>query len=147
VNKFHAFYGTRKFIIVFAKTRHWSLSWARWLQSTTSPPISLRSILIVPSHLHLDLRAGLFTSGFRPKFVWIYHLSLMRTTCPAHLNNILWSIMSCLNVPLYCSFFDIITATHSGRSWIWKDVKVWIGFIWLGIGSSTDLLVIRFRVT
>jgi hypothetical protein len=30
------FHGARRFITVFTRTRHWSLSWARWIQSTTS---------------------------------------------------------------------------------------------------------------
>jgi len=34
---------------------HKTLSWARWIHSTTSRPISLRSILILSSHLWLGL--------------------------------------------------------------------------------------------
>jgi hypothetical protein len=33
VKNFPAFYGTRKFITVFTRTLHWSLSWARSIQS------------------------------------------------------------------------------------------------------------------
>jgi len=29
-----AFYGTQRFITVLTRTRHWSLSWARRIQST-----------------------------------------------------------------------------------------------------------------
>jgi hypothetical protein len=36
VKKFSAFSGTRKFIIVFTRALHFSLSRARWIQSTTS---------------------------------------------------------------------------------------------------------------
>jgi hypothetical protein len=53
VNKFPAFYGTRRFITVFTTACHWFLSWARYIQSTPSLPISLRSILILSSHLRL----------------------------------------------------------------------------------------------
>jgi len=35
------FYGTRMFITVFTTVRQWTLSWARWKQSTTSHLISL----------------------------------------------------------------------------------------------------------
>jgi len=38
-------HGTRRFITVFTRARHYSLSWARWTQSTPSYPISPRSIL------------------------------------------------------------------------------------------------------
>jgi len=33
--KFPAFYGTRRFITAFTRVRHCSLSWARWIQSTS----------------------------------------------------------------------------------------------------------------
>jgi len=41
--KFPAFYETRRFITVFTTARHWSLSWARWIQSTPSHLISIHS--------------------------------------------------------------------------------------------------------
>jgi hypothetical protein len=40
VQKFTAFYETRKFIIVFIKPPIWPLSWAKWIQSAPSHPIS-----------------------------------------------------------------------------------------------------------
>jgi hypothetical protein len=46
VNKFSTFYGTRRFIIVFTRARHWSLSSARCIQSTPSHLTSPRSILL-----------------------------------------------------------------------------------------------------
>jgi hypothetical protein len=46
LKKFPTFYGTRRFIIVLTITRHWSLSWARWIQRTSPTPqsVSLRSV-------------------------------------------------------------------------------------------------------
>jgi hypothetical protein len=41
-------YGTRTFIIVFTKARHWTLSWASWLQFAPSTHISLTSVLRYP---------------------------------------------------------------------------------------------------
>jgi len=32
--KFLASYGTQKFNTISTRARHWSLSWARWIQST-----------------------------------------------------------------------------------------------------------------
>jgi hypothetical protein len=43
---------------------HWSLSWARSIQSIPSHSISLRSILTLSVHLRLRLPNGLFPSGF-----------------------------------------------------------------------------------
>jgi hypothetical protein len=46
LKNFPEFYGTRRFITVFTRALHWSLSWARSIQSIPSHPISLRSISI-----------------------------------------------------------------------------------------------------
>jgi hypothetical protein len=76
-------YGTRRFITAFTRALHWSLSWARSIQSIPSNPISVRSILILSTHLRLGLPNGLF---------WISHqypicitLRPIRATCSAHL--------------------------------------------------------------
>jgi hypothetical protein len=55
--KFSTFYGTRSFITVFTWTHQWPLSWTRWIQSTNSHPISLRSLLILWSS---DIRLSIF---------------------------------------------------------------------------------------
>jgi len=41
VEKFHTFYGTRRFITVFTWVSHWSLSWVRRIQSKPSHTVSL----------------------------------------------------------------------------------------------------------
>ena len=45
VNKFPAYYGTRRFITAFTTARHLPLSWARWIKSMPHPT-SRRAILI-----------------------------------------------------------------------------------------------------
>jgi hypothetical protein len=47
LKNFPAFYGTRRFITAFTRALHWSLSWARSIQSIPSHPNSHRSILIL----------------------------------------------------------------------------------------------------
>jgi hypothetical protein len=66
LKNFPAFYGTRKFITVFTR----SLPWARSIQSIPSHPISLRSILILSTHLRLCLRSSLFPSGFATNILY-----------------------------------------------------------------------------
>jgi hypothetical protein len=45
------FYGTRRLITAFTKASHWSLFLAIFIQPITPHSISLRSILIISSHL------------------------------------------------------------------------------------------------
>jgi hypothetical protein len=53
-------YGTRRFIIAFNRARHWSLSWARSIQSIPPHASSLRYILILTSYLLLGLPIDVF---------------------------------------------------------------------------------------
>jgi hypothetical protein len=46
-------YGTRRFITVFTKARHWTLSRTSRVQFAPSTPISLRSSLMLSSHLRI----------------------------------------------------------------------------------------------
>jgi hypothetical protein len=78
-------YGTRRFIIVFTRALHWSLSWARSIQSIPPHPISLRSISILYSHLCLGLPGGLFHSGFPTKILYAFLFSSTCATRPAYL--------------------------------------------------------------
>jgi hypothetical protein len=55
LKNFPAFYGTQSFIAVFTRAFHWSLFWA-----IPCHPISLRSNLILFTHLRLDRPSGLF---------------------------------------------------------------------------------------
>jgi hypothetical protein len=55
---------TQRFITVFTIALHWSLSWARSIQSIPSHYISLRSGLIVSTHLRLGLPSCILPSGF-----------------------------------------------------------------------------------
>jgi hypothetical protein len=75
LNKFPAFYGTQRFITVFTRALQWSLSWARSIQCIPSHPISLRSVLILSTHLRLGLSSGLFASGFPTKMLYSFLFS------------------------------------------------------------------------
>jgi len=70
--------------------RHWSLSWARCSQSTTSHPLSLRSILI-SFHLLLLLTSGLFPSEFPTKILYSFLVSFTRATFPPISFCLIWS--------------------------------------------------------
>jgi hypothetical protein len=59
-------FGTRKLVTVFTKARHWTLSWASWIQIAPSIPISLKSMLILSSHVRLGLPTG-YLRASQPK--------------------------------------------------------------------------------
>jgi hypothetical protein len=58
--EFPSYNETRWFITAFTTARHFFLSRTRLLQSTFLGPLSLRSILILSSHLHLGVASGHF---------------------------------------------------------------------------------------
>jgi hypothetical protein len=64
LRSFPALYGTRRFITAFTRALHWSLFWARTIQSTLFHPMSTSSILMLYTHLRLVLPSGLFPYGF-----------------------------------------------------------------------------------
>jgi hypothetical protein len=64
---------------------HWSLSWASSIQSIPSHPFSLRSILILSTHLRLHFPSGLFPSCFPTNILHAFLVSPIRASCPAHL--------------------------------------------------------------
>jgi hypothetical protein len=75
------FYGTRRFIVVITRSRHWSaLSQMNPVHSTAS--YSLRYVVIL-SYLRLGLPSGLFPSGFTTKTLYAApHVCYLR--CPYH---------------------------------------------------------------
>jgi len=97
VKKFLAFYGTKRLITIVTRPCHWTLSWARWIQSTPSHSIFWRFVLIF-SHLCPGLLSGLFPLGFPTKIWYAFLISPMHATCPTnhildmHPKNMLWSV-------------------------------------------------------
>jgi hypothetical protein len=53
VSKSPTVYETQKFITMFTKACHWFLCWAHWIQFTPFHLTSLKSTLILPSHISL----------------------------------------------------------------------------------------------
>jgi hypothetical protein len=86
LKKFPAFYGTRRFITVFTRTLHWSLSWATSIQSILTHRISLRSSLILFTHLRLGLPSGLLPFGFPTNIPYAFLLppSSRYMSCQSH---------------------------------------------------------------
>ena len=87
IRKSLAIFGARWFIIAFTAARDLSTYWARSIRFTPSQPISLRSTLILSSHLSLRLLCGLFLSGFPTKTPYAPLLSSIRATYSVRLNS------------------------------------------------------------
>jgi hypothetical protein len=100
VKELPAFYITRRFITVLTRTRHRSPQRARLIQSTHFHPVSLRSILILSSHLYLCLPSGLLPSSFPTKSLYAFLTSPIHphTSRPSHSsrfycpNNVWWRV-------------------------------------------------------
>jgi len=129
VKKFPALYGTRRFITVFTRARHWSLSWSGWIQSKIFKPISLRSILIY-SHLRLNLASGLFPSGFPIWVTRLTHLILLafitltilvkRTTYEAPYSAVSFNLLLGPNILLSTLFSNTLYVCSS------RCMKDWV---------------------
>ena len=77
VKNFHTFYGAQIFIVVLTTARHLSPFWSRFVQSMSSHPTSLWSVLILSSYLHLGIPSGLFPSGFGISRQYEFHWALL----------------------------------------------------------------------
>jgi hypothetical protein len=73
--KFPAFYGTRRFITALTKALHWSLSWAKPIQSMPSLP------------------GGLFSSGFPTYNLYMYLFSLFMLHALPISSSLNWSFL------------------------------------------------------
>jgi hypothetical protein len=113
-------HGTRKFITVLTKARHWTLSWASGTQFALSIPIFLRLILMLSSHLRIGLPSGLLSSGLPTKTV---NTSLLpyacHMSCPPHrpwfnhLNNIRWNIQAVKFIITHFSLWSVFLPFRS----------------------------------
>ena len=93
------FNGNRMFITAFTTAHHLFLSWARLIQSMLHHSTSLKSVLVLFSHLWLDLWSGYLASGAPPKLC-------MHLSCPSYVLDAL---------PI--SFLDLITRIIFGEEY------------------------------
>jgi hypothetical protein len=82
-------YWTWRFITLFVRACHCSLSWTRWNHSITPYPIFLTFTLILSSHLRLGLSSGFSLSGFPSKTLYAFLFSTTRHSL------IIFNIVTC----------------------------------------------------
>jgi hypothetical protein len=85
LKNYPAFYGTRRFITGSTRALYWSLSWDSSIQSIPSHYISLRSVLILSTHLRPGIYNSLFPSGFPTNILYAPLFSPVHATCPVGL--------------------------------------------------------------
>jgi hypothetical protein len=78
--KFLSPYVTRRFITVFTTACHWTLSWARCIQPTSSRSVSLNSIII-----------WFLPTDFLTKLLYKFIVSLTRAILPSISSLLSWS--------------------------------------------------------
>jgi hypothetical protein len=83
---------------VLARYHNQSLSWAAWIQSTPSNPISLKSILILSSHLCPGRQTGFL----------FFRLSMQNFVRISHLTH------------THCSLLDLIAVIFGEWSRLWR---------------------------
>jgi hypothetical protein len=96
-----AFYGTRWFITVFTRALHRSLFWARSIQSLPSDPISLRSILILSTHLLLGL-PNIYIKLLHASTLLGHPQATLVERNPSALRH--WFFTHCIFILCFCSF-------------------------------------------
>jgi hypothetical protein len=64
LKNFLKYYGTQKVHIAIIGALHWSLSYARSIQSTPYHPTASRSILMLSAHIRIHFLSGHFAFGF-----------------------------------------------------------------------------------
>jgi hypothetical protein len=84
LKNFPAFYDTWRFITVFTRALHWSLSWAISMKSIPPHLTYVRCILILFTYLRLSLPSDLFPSRLPTNILYAFLFSHIRATCPSH---------------------------------------------------------------
>jgi hypothetical protein len=134
LENFPPFYGTRRSITAFTWALHRSLTWARSIQSLPPHPTSLRSILILSTHLRLGLVNVFVTSLF-----FYGKAFLAPRPTPKMEDHPLWAFHDCL--------FNIFVASlnnwrASPPSATWGRAMPW----WQGTHPHNVVSVIKSRI-
>jgi hypothetical protein len=128
LQNFATFYETRRFITVFKRALHCFLSWARSVQSILIQPISLRSILIISSHLCLALSSSSFLVAFPPKLCMHSFPPPPCVLCPSHLSLLYLGIQI-----IFGEKYELMSRSAEALgSWVRVPLETWMYAFLLG---------------
>jgi len=108
----HKFYGTWRFINVFTRVCHWSLSWSRCIHSIPSQYISLRSVLILSPIYTYVFRVVSFLQVFQSKyciFPYLSHTCYMPRSSHCCDIYILWKSITNMYVLIFYKQLPFVT--------------------------------------
>jgi hypothetical protein len=108
LKNFPIFYGTRRFISVFTRVLHRSLSWARWVQSTPPHTISLVAFFLLAfppkSYTHSTAPHACYMP-FPSQPPWLlFSYCTWRTVQAMKLLIMQFSSVSCHFIPLWSKY-------------------------------------------
>jgi hypothetical protein len=126
--KFPTFYEIKRFTTVFKTGWYKSLTWARSIHSTTSHYISLRSTLMLPSHLYLGILvvSSLGHHDHQNPVYFSLLPSICHMPCPRHPPRFV------LDTPHYATFIIIL---------------VFVVCFLLGNSPASEFYMLMFRNT
>jgi hypothetical protein len=132
LKKFPAFYGTRRFITIYTRARHLSLSWARLIQSMLPPhPTPCRSILILSSHLRLGLSSGLL-----PYIVCIFKDNYEEISK----QRVILSSAVCKEILYNCISLLLVNILFVAFCSDCAECK-WLGFFWCFVNTMNNYIL------
>jgi hypothetical protein len=143
LKNFPTLYGTWRFITMFTRALHWSLSWNRSIQSIPPHPIYLRSILYYPPTYALVFLVVSFLQAFyglyeiynswnclwplhghtslKSKLVLCHHITITHyffwKTKPIQCITLKWEFLNLTTLPIQCPQLDNIVQ----REWYYYE--------------------------
>jgi hypothetical protein len=141
-----AFYRTRRFITVFTRVRHLSLSWSRLIKSTPSNPIYLRSILTLSSHLRLGLPSASFLQALHLVQCWFLRWGVVSPPSNSWAGQPPLVGYPWLLIQYICSYPPCVEASASSAVWgveyqlLEKNSMLWSCALWHAVLSQCTII-------
>lgn len=126
VKIFPVFYKNWRYMNIFIRTCHWSITWIKWIRTINLHAVSLRYILVVFTQVCLNFLNGVSLS-FTFKIMYSFLNSPLHSICPIHLIILLLTAFIITDFRFSC--------------WLTPDVHSALGCLcYMDVGSVADVL-------